>query len=468
MSSSRLSQPSLSARRIAALLVLALAATSPGRLVAIDGDLDLTFGNGAGVRIVNFDLGGGLDDSCAGIAAAADGILFAVGYSESEFVDLDWTVARITEGVAPLKTRLYFDLGGSHDDRALAVALDRSGRLLVAGDAANSDRTELRVCRLLPAALALDPTFNSGGCAAYNLGPQTVFTPSAVAEAPDMGVLVAGTLATFGPDFEWFVLKFTSAGAIDTSFGTSGVSVISWNLVPSGFDHLLGMAVDPLDGSIALVGTAQTALRVGALARLTAAGSLDLGFGQQGKTTWSIVLGGDPKGTVGTAVVREPVGNAYQVSAYFENVAGVSNTLLVSRFDSSGVYSGSVPEGWGDAADYPTGLLLQSDRKLVVTGDAASGTLFRAGRFLSNGAGAAPDHDPGYAAGGEAILDPDFTFGIPGAGVCAATLDGGRVVLLADGLRPDRDWLVIRLQNSSIFLDGFEPGNALQWSAVTP
>ena len=116
----------------------------------------------------------------------------------------------------------------------------------------------------------------------------------------------------------------------------------------------------------------------------------------------------------------------------------------------------------------PTGLLRQSDRKLVITGHAAGGTIFRAGRFLSNGASGPPDHDPGYAAGGEAILDPDFTFGIPGAGVCAATLDGGRVVLLADGLRPDRDWLVIRLQNSSIFLDGFEPGTALQWSAVRP
>ena len=57
---------------------------------------------------------------------------------------------------------------------------------------------------------------------------------------------------------------------------------------------------------------------------------------------------------------------------------------------------------------------------------------------------------------------------MPGAGVCGATLDGGRVVLLADVLRPDRDWAVVRLKNSSIFVDGFEPGDAMEWSAVQP
>ena len=468
MISIRFSLPCSLVDALAVLSLLALAVASPAQLSAADGDLDLSFGNGAGVRFVAFDLGGGLNDSCSGIVAAADGTLFAAGSSDSQTGDLDWTVARLNEGIAPLKRQLHFDLGGSNDDRAEAIAIDRSGRLLVAGSAANSDRTELRVCRLLPAGLANDPDFGTGGCTAYNLGPQTGFRPRAVAEAPDQGVLVAGTLSTFGPDYDWFVLKLNAAGTVVSTFGVGGLGVVTWNLVALGQDHLLGMAVDPRDGSIALVGTAQTALRVGALARLTAAGSLDLDFGLLGKTTWSITLGGSPKATVGAAVLREPVGKAYQVSAYFENVAGVSNTLLLSRFDSAGVYSGSVPEGWGDAADYPEGLLLQSDRRLVIPGDAAGGTIFRAGRFLSNGSSAPPDHDPGFAAGGEAIIDPDATFAMPGAGVCGATLDGGRVVLLADVLRPDRDWAVVRLKNSSIFVDGFEPGDAMEWSAVQP
>ncbi|MEO8196891.1 MAG: hypothetical protein ABI689_09240 [Thermoanaerobaculia bacterium] len=469
MVGTRLAQQSLRSTALTAILLLTLAAASPGRGIAADGDLDLSFGNGAGARVVSFDLGGSFSDSCSGIVAGADGTLFAVGYSESQVADLDWTVAKLSEGAAPVKRQIYFDLGGSNDDQAQAAALDRSGRLLVAGNAANSDRTELRICRLLPGDLSNDPTFNSGSCAAYDLGTNSSLIPRAVAVAPDLGLLVAGTVVAdygSGLDDDWFVLKLTAAGVVDASFGFFGIRVLPWNLVAVGLDQLVGMAVDPVDGSIALVGTAQTALRVGALARLSAAGNLDLSFGVQGKTTWSIVLGGTPYGTVGQAVLRDPIGNRYWVSGYMEFPS--STELLLSRFDSAGGILGNQPVGVGQTLEHPEGLLLQSDRKLVVPWDSETGSLFRASRLVLQGGGSGAALDMTYGVSGQALFDPNAAGWGTGLGVCAATLDGGRVVLLANVMRPDKDWLVIRLQNRSIFLDGFEPGNALDWSATQP
>ncbi len=471
MVSSQLSLSSLLIRPLAAALLLAFVVASPAPLLAADGDVDLTFGV-FGVRTVAFNLGGSFNDYCSGIVAAADGTLFAVGYSESETTDLDWTVAKLTEGVAPLTRRLFFDLGGSRNDRAQAVALDRSGRLLVAGDAANADRNELRVCRLLPGDLSNDPTFNGESCLALDGGAQSEFQVKAVAEAPDLGVLVAGTVGLnhgSGQDFDWFVLKLDAAGVVDISFGLFGIRVLPFNFVSLGHDFLWGMAIDPIDGSIALVGSAQYPEPVGtlgALARLDAAGSLDLSFGFGGMHTWVIPNGNGGYPTVGTAVVRDPIGNDYRVSGFVESSPGIQNLLFLNDFDSSnGPPLGSTVYGWSSGLDLPQGLLLQSDRKLVQPGNSDFGTIFRASRFVVHGSGLLTT-DYSFGSAGDAIFDPGG-WGT-GAGVCAATLDAGRVVLLANFMNPDRDWMVIRLQNASIFVDGFEPGNSLQWSAVQP
>jgi hypothetical protein len=77
-------------------------------------------------------------------------------------------------------------------------------------------------------------------------------------------------------------------------------------------------------------------------------------------------------------------------------------------------------------------------------------------------------HDLSYGDSGEVLIDPDVGFGVTGAGVCAATLDAGRVVPLADALRPDRNRAVIRLRNAGTFLDGFETGDTSVWSSMVP
>lgn len=468
MVSSRLSLASRSIPTLAALFLVALTGAAPGRLLAADGDLDPTFGS-SGVRTVAFNLGGGFADYCSGITAAQDGTLFAVGYAESQTTDFDWVVAKLSDGVAPFTQQLFFDLGGSRNDRAQAVALDRSGRLLVAGDAANTDRNELRICRLLPGDLNNDPAFNSGGCVPIDAGAQTGFLARAVAEAPDLGILVAGSVNLpdgSGGDFNWFVLKLTAAGALDSSFGLNGIRTVNWNFVTHGLDLLSGMSVDALDGSIALVGSVTSSVLVGAMARLTATGDLDPSFGQGGTVWWVVPNGSGFYPTVGTAVLRDPIGNGYRVSGYAQISPG-HNRLDLRQFDSAGSPLGSSQHSWGETVDYPRGLLLQSDRRFIVPGESGTGANFRASRFDIQGNGTlAPDGT--YGTSGDAVFSPATAGWGTGLGVCAATLDAGRVVLLADFMNPDRDWMVIRLQNSSIFVDGFEPGNTSQWSLVAP
>src|ERR1700722_6129968 len=105
----------------------------------------------------------------------------------------------------------------------------------------------------------------------------------------DGGMIVAGLLLTNG--YECFALwRYTTNGAVDTSFGTSGAVITDWGQN----SYISRVAVQP-DGKIIAVGT----VAVGgnsdfAIARYNTNGTFDNSFGSSGKVT--AVAGGDAGG----------------------------------------------------------------------------------------------------------------------------------------------------------------------------
>ena len=73
--------------------------------------------------------------------------------------------------------------------------------------------------------------------------------------------------------------------------------------------------------------------------------------------------------------------------------------------------------------------------------------------------------DPNFGVSGTRLYEPMQNGNPTGAGVAAATLSGGRVVVAGDVAEPDFNWLVIRLTNGLIFRDGFESDDTRLWSA---
>ncbi len=466
MVSTRLSLPSLWPQTVAATLWLTLLAASPGRLLAADGDPDPSFGSG-GVIEIAWDLGGDLKDVATGITADSAGNLFVVGYGASQTSDKDWEIARIDPAGAVLTLQKYFDLGGTHDDLAEALVLDGNGGLVVAGIADDTGTNHLELCRFATSTLAYDPAFGTAfGCEEVDYGAGQIVNVVALARAGDGGFIVAGTLNQSG-DRNFFATRFTSTGHVDSNFGFFGLRVIPWNFAATGYDVLHGMAVD-VNGGILLAGEAEggTIYTIAVLAKLTAAGNLDLGFGSGGKV---VLPSSSQTPTSWEAAVELDLraGTRFGVANFLGATNGTS-TESTYMVDGAGQVSvGQYTGAWDySAQNYPVRILFQSDGAALVVGyhTSASGAVFDVNRApCLDGC----PLDIFWGNFGSASCSPSAAGWGDGIDVASAALSGGRPVLVGTNRRPvnNTNWLLLRFSNQLIFRDGFETGDDRAWPA---
>ncbi len=159
-----------------------------------------------------------------------------------------------------------------------------------------------------------DNTFGTSGSLGINRGNAIGERARVIHRNSDGTYLVAGSLVFPGLDFG--VAKVTAAGALDMSFGTGGV--VTHDL--GGADTLLDMKVLS-DGSMVLVGTTNTDLVV---LKLTSAGAVDTGFGTAGRYT--LATAADE--AANAVDVKTTTGDIFV--AGYTNASGNYNTLIVS------------------------------------------------------------------------------------------------------------------------------------------
>ncbi|MEO8276204.1 MAG: hypothetical protein ABI639_08280 [Thermoanaerobaculia bacterium] len=455
---------------IVSTFVAGFATAAPLR--AGDGVLDPTFANGAGVRPIAVDLGGDLADRCGDVAARIDGLLMAGGTSTGALGNHDWQVTFLSPDASTAQARSFaFNAGGSLTDTLGAVAFDAAGRPLLAGSAANSDRTELRVCRLTADTLVNDPSWNAGSCLAYDLGAGTAMTVARILEAPDGGLLVAGTLTqptVPTTDENWYVLKLTSTGGIDGGFGFFGVRVLAWNSVTHGTDRLSDMAVDRRTGTIFLAGSVEGSSEfAGLLARVTPSGNLDINWGNFGGYVdlW-LRDGAFVLSSAAQAIALDPATGVIWVALRANSPTGTQ--LGITGVTANAGLSEVGEFGWV-AGTFSTisRLVRQSDGRLLAAGSTADGAIFEVTRFVPF-SGTFANPDPTFGAAGTAAFNPGASGWGDGRTLCSAALSAGRPVTFGDSDRPDRDQLVMRWANALIFADGFETSDRLEWSSFPP
>src|SRR5262245_36215661 len=128
------------------------------------------------------------------------------------------------------------------------------------------------------AAGVLDPTFGTGG---MTLVPIDGEGPFASALQPDGKIVTVGNLNLY-PHRQLAVVRYTADGALDDSFGSGGVSIITSGAADDPQPH--GIVVLP-DGKLMISGFLRIALPntySTGLVRLASDGTLDTGFGAGG------------------------------------------------------------------------------------------------------------------------------------------------------------------------------------------
>ncbi|MCW2925916.1 MAG: enzyme repeat protein [Thermoleophilia bacterium] len=307
-----------------------------------DGTPDTTFGPG-GVRTL--DPTPGVDDEVRDLVPLPDGsALFVTNANHLRHIlangTLDGAFGAVTmpNTISPKR-----------------VAVDGSGRIYAGGTTWAFGTGRCGVARF-SAAGVLDATWGSGGAASPSVAPQTMICDG-MAVAPSGEVYLAAQCDCGTSTADATVLKFTSAGQLDTTFGTGGRLTTE----PTGVTNTRLIEAQVLDGNVLYLGGQSEA---GAMVqRFSTSGVPDTTFDGDG----TVILP-----TSNGARDIQPVGDGVVVTGDYggSTVARLTSTgALDTTFSGDGLFDPAVP---GDL--HENGTLVLGDGRLLLAGGTAGAT----------------------------------------------------------------------------------------------
>ncbi|BEV69598.1 hypothetical protein Bb109J_c3018 [Bdellovibrio bacteriovorus] len=253
-------------------------------------------------------------------------------------------------------------IAGRHNE-VYDMKTDDLGRIIVSGYTWPSGDLSGVIARL-DADGNLDTTFGGTGIVITNRSSSANDSIYSVHPLSDGSILVAGALTTAG-NSNCYLSKYTDAGAVDATFNGTGISVVDFG----GSDVCRGMNVMS-DGSIMMSGNSANNFIV---AKLTSAGALDTSYGASGIVSVDVtgstkydymadshLLGDDKLLIVGYTYIDD---DEYSVARL--NTDGSLDTTLNGT--GTGYYDID-----GDPYDAIASISVQSDGKVVLGGSSQS------------------------------------------------------------------------------------------------
>ncbi|MEP7318946.1 MAG: T9SS type A sorting domain-containing protein [Panacibacter sp.] len=249
-----------------------------------NGSLDKAFGN---YGIVTTDFGNSgdyVDNNC--LALQTDGKIVVVGYTyNSTTSNYDVAIARYTTSGVLDNT---FDGDGkvttdieNRDQLGGAIAIQADGKIVVAGDAKNSNNNnDIAVFRYTTTG-ALDQTFNSTGIKTTDIAQHDDHGKSVKIQTD--GKIVVGGFAFTNPNRDFAVVRYNANGSHDNTFSGNGNATTA--IETSSNDYGTSLAIQA-DGKILLGGYYNSSngdLNNFALVRYNSNGTIDGSFGNGGK-----------------------------------------------------------------------------------------------------------------------------------------------------------------------------------------
>jgi uncharacterized delta-60 repeat protein len=341
-----------------------------------DGTPDATF-DGDGRAVVSVDTS---DVSTPGLAVGGDGKIVLVGtsYVRDRPTPFSAVVLRLNADGSP---DTGFGAGGKAFDAgaltgATSVALDASGRVVVAGFAQGTSPNRLAVARFTAAGV-LDAGFDGDGVATaafYDQGSSA----AVVAVAPDGRVVAAGTTGQATGQYtsqnDVAVARFNDDGTPDATFSGDGRATIGF---ADTHERAMCMAV-AADGSVTVGGTSEKPWYGGfALFRLDPSGTPDAAFDGDGvafgpldsRSAAGVALG--PGGSVVAAGYHLLDRGNYDYDYNFLTVRFTASGAPDATFDTDGAVS---TDFVAMSDDRVTAVVVQPDGKPIIAGTAHYGS----------------------------------------------------------------------------------------------
>ncbi len=250
--------------------------------------------------------------------------------------------------------------GSAEEADANAMALQRDGKIVTAGDAVVRGVVRFALARYRTDG-TLDPSFGGNGKVTTRIGP-SVDVATSVAIQRDGRIVAAGASST-GTGYDFALARYDSTGRLDPTFGVKGRVTTDFG---HGEDVAFDLAILP-DGRVVVCGLAATTGNDAfALARYRPDGTLDPTFGRHGKKITTFPDNAEATGLAIQSDGKIVVAGSNGDQEYYSQFALARyrpNGALDLTFGQGGRVLTDLG-GFGVASD----LALQPDGKLVVAG----------------------------------------------------------------------------------------------------
>jgi uncharacterized delta-60 repeat protein len=337
--------------------------------VSSGGNLDVTFGGTGKVAPAP----AGTQETINAVAVQPDGKIVVAG------------LATITGGTGFIVSRFNTDgspdtafggggsfrttFGSNNGAAAYAVMIQPDGKIVIAGSGTDANNLKVFAVARFTSAGLLDTTFGTNGKATA-----TFFVPSnfgfAAALQPDGKIVLAGYTGETNTPSDMAIVRFTSTGALDSNFGTNGKARFDFNNTSIDVAYALALQAD---GKIVIAGYSETAGNdVFALIRVTSTGLLDTTFGNGGKVSTDFAAGTSDiaRGlTIGTdgriiAVGATSINEQFDFAIAQYNSNGSPDTT----FGTNGTVITDFPDGPTPRSNSALAVVIQPDNKFIVAG----------------------------------------------------------------------------------------------------
>jgi uncharacterized delta-60 repeat protein len=305
------------------------------------GSLDTTFGSGGEVLTAV----GNTFSAAAGMAIQGDGKIVASGpaYTGAS-TGTDFALVRYNSD-GSLDTT--FGTGGetttdfgSLNDAGGKVVIQSNGDIVVAGNSNQSSTGPDFALACYTPSGSLDPSFGSGGKVLTDFGNTQDYATGLVLQT-NGAIVAAGESIQPTTGFDFALARYTAAGSLDTTFGTGGKVITNLAQVPTDAFGRGGVAIQA-DGKLVVAGGVDRGFALGgdefALARYNTDGSLDASFGSGGRVITSF-----PGESLATCEAIQADGKI--VLAGLTVVAGRRVDFALARYNSDGSLDTSFGSG---------------------------------------------------------------------------------------------------------------------------
>ena len=352
----------------------AVALQSDGKIV-VAGD-----SGGISMIINRYNTNGSIDGTFSAVSPSLgvlrdvvmqnDGKILVSGNSNGEFAVLRLNTNGTLDTTFDIDGKVTTNLSTA-SDTANGIVLQADGKIVVAGSNGTGAGSDFAVMRYGTNGV-LDTTFDGDGIILFNVGADDV--ANSVALQNDGKIVVAGYTngsGTFNEDFA--VARFNANGSVDTTFDGDGKVFVNF----ASNDRANSVVIQN-DGKILLAGSWDGGFSDFALARLNADGTLDNTFSGDGRANFTF---NNPVSTFGAAEFAYSVklladGKILVVGDTNTNTANGDTDVAIARLNSDGnldtTFSndGKVTTNIGGTTDNAENLVIQTDGKLVVAGQA--------------------------------------------------------------------------------------------------